>query len=67
VTDDGTVAADVKELPRVTATPPEGAAAFKVTVPEKLVPPVTLVAPKVTDATAGAVVIASGAENVTFP
>jgi hypothetical protein len=49
VTLDGTVAADVLLLVRVTVAPPEGAAALRVTVPVELFPPLTLVGFKVSE------------------
>src|SRR5579864_5437166 len=49
VTLDGTVATDVLLLESVTAAPPEGAAAVRVTVPVELFPPLTLVGLSVSD------------------
>lgn len=49
VTLEGTVATDVLLLVNVTAAPPDGAAALKVTVPVDLLPPLTVVGFKVRD------------------
>jgi hypothetical protein len=67
VTDAGTVAAEVSELANVTATPPEGAEAFNVTVPPTFVPPGTLVELSVKLNTAGAIEMVSGVEKVALP
>jgi hypothetical protein len=49
VTLDGTVATDVLLLESVTVTPPEGAAAERVTVPVELFPPLTRVGLRVSE------------------
>jgi hypothetical protein len=53
VTVAGTVAADVLPLSNWTIAPPAGAAAFNVTVPVELVPPVTELGLSVTNTTLG--------------
>src|SRR4029078_10223942 len=66
VTDGVACAADGLFVESVTETPPDGAAAVRVTVPATLVPPVTLVAPSVSDCNAGAVAPAPRLMNSVF-
>lgn len=54
---DGTVAAEVMLLERVTAMPPDGAGPFRVTVPVELVPPVTVVGFKDRELTEGGLMV----------
>ena len=62
---DGTVAAAVLLLERVTTTPDDGAGALSVTVPWDVLPPTTLVGFSVNELTAAAVVTESAAVCVT--
>ena len=66
VTEEGTVA-ELLLLDRVTAAPPVGAAAVKVTVPVTDVPPVTLVGLTVTELKAAVATAVTAREAVWVP
>ena len=53
----GTVAAEVLLLAKPTAIPPAGAGALNVTVPVEAVPPVTVAGLRLTELSAGAVMV----------
>src|SRR3989442_7226779 len=61
VTLDGTVAAPVLLLDRLTTAPPLGAAALSVTVPVEALPPVTVDGLRVSEESVGAVTVTAAA------